>query len=484
MRLPRATFVRPSAIRAPALVLAVCSALTLTAAGPATAREAVAVDDPYAAGLSDPGEDSYYPAKGDPGVDVLHYDLDLNWRRRTRVLVGDAVLTFRATETAPEFRLDLARSLEVQQLRVDGAAVGYAHSGKTLVVRAPVTADSRHTVRVVYRGTPRPVAAPTTRGDFDTVGMQVTRGGGLRTMQEPFGAFTWYPANDHPSDKALYDVEVSTPKGWVGVSNGTMTSRVDRARTTTTWHLADPAASYLMTLAVGRYVRRTDTGPHGLPLSFWVPRGQAGDYMTVFRFVARDLAWLEKRLGRYPFQSAGAVVVPGGSAMETQTMVTYGADAFGLQAREVMVHELAHQWWGNTVTPADWSDVWLNEGMAMYLEGRWDTDHGGAPWSDWRLWFRSANEWAREDEGPPAAYDRDRFAETCVYYCTAAMFEKLRTTVGDEMFWRLVRRWPQQHRDSNADRDAFVSWVNEETGRDLTGFFDDWLLSPTWPPVD
>ena len=441
---------------------------------------------PFDEGISEPREDSYYPSKGDPGVDVLHYGLDLNWRRSARTLVGHAVLDVRATGPTDRFRLDLHSAMQVSSVKVDGSAVTASHTGKTLTVPLPaeVSADSRHVLEVDYRGTPQPVRGPTTRPDLQRIGMRVTKDGQLRTMQEPFGAFTWYPANDQPSDKALYDITIESPPGWSGISNGTMTRLpANGDRPVRSWHLSDPASTYLVTLAVGPYAHRTATGPGGLPLNFWVPRQHTSDYMRVLRNVPRDLVWLEDKLGPYPFDSAGAVVVPGGSAMETQTLVTFGARLFGRGgAREVMVHELAHQWYGDTVSPNDWTGLWLNEGMAMYLQAKWNVDHTRTPWSLWREVFEIENSFEREADGPPAAYKRKHFAETCVYYCTALMYDHLRERLGNRTFWRLVRQWPQTHLNSNADTATFVSWVESETGRELSSFFDRWLLSPTWPP--
>lgn len=440
---------------------------------------------PYDAGLSDPREDSYYPSKGDPGIDVLHYALDLSWRRDSRTLVGQAGITLRATETADSFQLDLHGAMDVASVSVDGTAASFGHHGKTLTIREPVSANSRHRVDIAYAGTPQGVPAPSPRPDMRSIGMQVTRDGQLWTMQEPFGAFTWYPSNDQPSDKALYDITVDAPEGMVGVANGTMTSRLDTGgRTQTSFHLSDPAATYLITLAVGPYLHRSTTGPHGLPVDVWALPADR-ELLDIRHMMSDDLTWLESRLGRYPFANAGVVFVPGDSAMETQGLVTFGARGSHARpsvVRETLVHELIHQWYGDTVTPSDWRDLWLNEGMAMYLQARWDADHGGASWKDWVSRFRAYNSFGRETDGPPGAYFRDEFGLTCVYYCTAAMFERLRKDVGDDTFWRLVRQWPQTHLNTNADRREFEAWVEARTGRDLTDFFRRWLLSPTWPP--
>ncbi|KQW48379.1 hypothetical protein ASC77_06350 [Nocardioides sp. Root1257] len=438
----------------------------------------------YDAGLSAPREDSYYPDHGDPGVDTLHYALDLTWQRASRTLSGVADIRLRATTGAPSFQLDLGRALHVSEVTVDGERATTSHDGDVLRIDSPVVADRRYDVRVVYRGTPRPTPAPTTRGDFQSIGMAVTADGQLRTMQEPYGAFTWYPVNDHPSDKALYDVRVTAPRGWVGVSNGRLVSqRRTSKQTTTRFHLEHPAASYLVTLAVGPFAHRTATGPHGLPLSYWLPRGEVAHYLKALRHLPDDLRWLEARLGRYPFESAGVVVVPGASAMETQTLVTFGRQTWGrpIEARETMVHELAHQWWGDTVTPSDWRDLWMNEGMAMYLEARWSSEHTDITWRDWVQAFRGSNSFSREEQGGPGAYDPEMFATDCVYFCTALMYETLRKKVGDRDFWRIVRQWPQRTPDTNVTRAGFERYAERVTGDELTSFLDRWLNRKSWP---
>jgi aminopeptidase N len=455
----------------------------LTAVGlAATLLASPAPAAPYDAGVSTPREDSYYPQHGDPGIDVLHYGLHLDWNKR--VLRGDADITLRATADAGSFQLDLGNAMKVSRVTVDGVAVVTSRTRNVLHVEAPVVADTRYDVRVVYRGRPRPVHAPTTRSDQETIGMRVVDGQ-LRTMQEPFGAFTWYPSNDHPSDKALFDLTVAAPRSWVGVSNGTLVStRRTATRTITRFHLAHPVATYLTTLAVGPYVHRTATGPHGLPLSYWLPKQDTSRYLQTLRHLPADLRWLERRLGRYPFESAGVVIVPGSSAMETQTLVTFGRRTWGKPeyAREIMVHELAHQWYGDTQTPSDWADLWLNEGMAMYIQARWSAEHTTLRWSDWMRYFRDGNVWDRDEQGGPGAYDPDMFATNCVYVCTAAMYDALRTRIGDRTFWRLVARWPHRRPDSNVDRAMFETFVEKATGKDLTSFFDTWLNSPVWPP--
>lgn len=454
-------------------------ALLVPTAGPATAA-------PLSEGRSTPVEDTYYPDKGDPGVDVLHYGLNLTWLPRSRMLRGVARVTLRATANDRNFQLDLGDPLRVRSVHVDGRRSKFTHRGKTLRVNRRVERNHRYRVRVAYHGTPRPVKAPTTRPDMPRVGWTTTRSGQVWTMQEPFGAFTWYPSNDQPSDKALYDVRISAPGRWVGVSNGQLRSRrYAKGRTRTHWRLDQPAATYLTTIAIGPYARHRQTGPHGLPMTYWVPRNQPRLVRALTRTPAA-MRFLERRLGRYPFDRVGVVLVPSESAMETQEMITLGIGNFEYgdgAVRDVMVHELAHHWYGDTVTPRDWRDVWMNEGMATYLEARWTVAQGDSTWRGWQRYWRQWDQRYRNRYGPPGAYDRDQFAEINVYYCSALMFDELRQLVGDRTFNRIVRQWPRAHRDSSQSRGSYVAWLSDQTGRDLRPFFEKWLMSRRSPVV-
>ena len=250
--------------------------------------------------LSEPVEDSVYPDVGDPSVDSLHYDLDLAWTPDTRTLVGAATIELRSTSTSDHLQLDLGEPLEVSELTLDGAEVPFEHLGKNLVVSAPVTEDERYVLDVRYSGTPEPTPAPTTRRDFSTSGWTITPGGETWTMQEPYGAFTWYPVNDQPSDKAFYDISVTVPSPWVGIANGVLTDQTEHdGLTTTAWHLSAPASSYVVTVATGDYTRTTNTSQSGTEISYWVPSDRPG-LAPGLEAAAEGLDWLEALLGPVP----------------------------------------------------------------------------------------------------------------------------------------------------------------------------------------
>lgn len=434
--------------------------------------------DPGDPARSTPRADPVYPAVGDDVVDALHYDLRLDWRRPTRELAGLERLTFRAARASDGLRLDLSRRLRVAWVRLDGVAVPFSRPGDDLVVTAPVVADSTHELTLSYRGRPAPVRAPGTRDDVPALGLTPTPEGGAWTMQEPYGALTWYAVDDQPSDKARYDVTVTTPPGWRGVSGGRLVSeRVHHARRTMHWRLSDPASSYLTTLAIGDYERRSVRGSGTVPIvSLWVPAAQARSYQRRFLHLGDDLGWLERRLGPYPWPSLGVVLVPSRSAMETQSTLTLGA---GIRptARWVVVHEVSHQWYGDLVTPSTWRDVWMNEGMATYLQTLWESQHGQGRMADSVEYWHFQEAQLREDAGPPADYEPTRFGDSNVYYVPALMWHRLRQQVGDAAFWDAVRAWPQARARGVSDEADLVAWWSARTGQDLAPFFQRWLHS-------
>lgn len=440
--------------------------------------------DDVAEAVSQTREDSVYPEVGDPLVDALHYDLTLAWTPESDTLLATERLTFRATAEADEVRLDFDDVLTIDALTIDGEEVEHTREDKDLLIQHAVEADEEYVLEMTYSGTPEPYEAPTQRSDFRLgVGWHVTPEHEVWTIQEPYGAFTWYAANDQPADKAYYDFTLSVPEPWTGIANGelTDTTEADGLRTTT-WHLAEPASSYLVTVAFADYTPTELESASGVPITLWGPTDDdAALGETTYAPEAMD--WLEQYLGPYPFDTFGILIYDGESGMETQTMVTLGSTAYST-SKAVVVHELAHHWYGDTVTPADWSDVWMNEGMAMYLQGMWEAEEEGITvdqkMDDWAV-FESE---LRNFSGPPADYDPTNFGDGNIYFGPALMWHELRQQIGDDAFFALLRDWPADQENDTADREEYLSWIEAETGEELTAFFDDWLLGETTPPRD
>jgi aminopeptidase N len=435
-------------------------------------------------GQSSPVTDSYYPSHEDAGVDVLSYDLSLRWAPRNRVLRGTATVRARATVDESTLKLALSKLLTVTSVTVDDCAVATTHAGNDLIVPGPFGKNSTHTLVIRYQGSPGPVKAPTQRADVRKTGWHTTRSGAVWTMQEPFGAFTWYPVNDTPSDKAMYHVRIDVPHRWVGLFNGPIaSSRVSHGRRITQFAPAHPIASYVTTIAIGPYRRVSTAAYDGTPVVVWIPRSHP-EYATRLNKTAADYRWLRKQLGQYPFDQVGIVVVHAQSAMETPGLITLGDRQLRLskqKLRAVVEHELSHAWFGDTATPTDWKDLWLNEGFAMYYQAKFESRRG---WTTWHKQVKTWNDWdqyLRTEYGPPGAYNHDSFASLNVYWCAARMLDKLATKVGRDAFPRLARRWIAAHRDTNVSRDSFLQWWSAQTGQDLTTFLTTWLTATTSP---
>jgi aminopeptidase N len=361
---------------------------TVAASSPAASSSpsAPALDySEWQAGKSSPVADPIYPKYGNANVDVLHYGLDLTWTPESKTLTGQATIQLRAAAELTSIALDFSPAYAIDSTTVDGASTAGSVADGKLTVPAAVAKDKDATLVVRYHGTPKTVPMPSHRGDAEPLGLTVTADGGLWTMQEPYGAATWYPSNDQPSDKALYDISITVPAGWAGIASGTPKGQDGNTfRYTST----DPVATYLTTLAVGKYKQETVTGPHGLPIVYWYRPGVDDEMMKLVRKSPSHLTWLEQRFGSYPFPSAGVVLVPSASGMETQQMVTLGDKLLsgGATAGNVdadLLHEYAHQWFGDTVTPSQWKDLWLNEGWATYAQALYTNERDKVSAARW-----------------------------------------------------------------------------------------------------
>ncbi|MGI8613323.1 MAG: M1 family metallopeptidase [Nocardioidaceae bacterium] len=433
------------------------------------------------AAKSDPVEDPYYPATSNPEVDVLHYFLDLAYR--ANALSGTATVTFRATRPTSTIRLDLADALRVTKVTLDHADVGFKHTANGLTMRTPrLKPGDIHTFAIAYSGQPQSVAAPSKRRDLtEGLGWNTAPDGTVYTFQEPYGAFTWYPVNDHPSDKALYDARITTSAPNVGVFNGVLQNKhVDGDVTTTTWHVAEPVASYLTTIAIGPYQQYAGPKRSGLSITYWLMKRDKNLLPQLRAEGADAFSWLVAHAGPYPFSSLGVVVVEGQSAMETQTMITLNRGSAEVGGSTLM-HEMAHQWYGDSVTPTTWQGLWLNEGWAEYMQFWFEADTQPNEPGPRISQLRRYDNQGRRVAGPPGDYRPDRFAATNVYLGPALMLGEIRKQVGDARFEQLVKAWPAQHAYQNVDRAEFTHWVNDFTGQDLTALINRWLDSPHTP---
>jgi aminopeptidase N len=459
--------------------------VTPTAAPSSAAPAAPAVDyTAWQAGKSTLVADKLYPEHGNAGLDVLQYDLKLDWDPAKKILTGTATLRIRPTAAASEIKLDFA-TLSVDKVTVDDKAATGTLAKEKLTVPAELVADRPVTLVVDYHGTPEQVAFPSHRGDAkEGNGLRPAKNGGAWTMQEPWGAMTWYPANELVSDKALYDIAVTVPEGWVAAANGTPGPVEGNTYRYTS---AVPTAAYLTTLAVDKYKKVEQAGPHGVKLTYFVVPKTDDKLLPVLKKSPQLLSWLEERLGTYPFETGGALVNGSISAMETQQMISMGRPTgkWDKEAQdyfeETLVHEYAHQWFGDTVTPSTWTDLWLNEGFAQYLQYLYEQKVHKFSDAALETFLRKRDAELRKKVGPPGKPDAAEFAESNVYICGATMLKELNDALGDTKFFALLKAWVAEHKNTSQDRAAFIAFVKQNTGKDYSKLINTWLDSPTTP---
>ncbi|MFC9558961.1 M1 family metallopeptidase [Agromyces sp. NPDC056965] len=491
-----------------AVALAVIGGLGATGA---VAAPGAAGGPRYTAGAPGAG-DSYFPYAGNGGYDVQHYDLGVTYSPPAAAPAplagrfdGTATIDLVATQDLDRFNLDL-RGMTVSSLTVNGKtaklvappAAGAVVDGAaywqvqndaervwelTVQPRPKLKAGQSARVVVEYGG-------PTTRPlDIEEAlyGWVTTRDGAM-VVSEPEGSMTWYPVSDHQTDKASYSFAITVPEGKVAVANGTQPRPEETAGGWTTWFwdAPDQQASYLTTASVGDFdLRETYFSSSGVPIVDAVDtKLSAGRLATTDASLARQVAMIdffESRFGPYPFSSFGAIVDNDsvGYALETQTRPVYSSQA----SQGTVAHELAHQWFGDAVSPERWQDIWLNEGWATYATRMWTEHTGGTTaqqaYDNWYNQTRPASYWQLRIGDPGAL---GLFAGQ-IYDRGAGTLHALRVELGDEAFFAGTRLWLERYDDSAATADEFQAVFEEASGADLDAFFKIWLYDQVKPPA-
>jgi aminopeptidase N len=438
---------------------------------------------PGAAGIGD----AYYPKDGNGGYDVRHHDIDVRYDTASGRLEGSTVLTLRFHQHVDRFNLDLMPAVDgvsVNGVELDPSAYEkQGASGHELVVTppSPILPGAEVAVRVDYHGVPRNL-------DYRGRNPWIWSADETMATNEPHIAPWWFPTSDHPVQKATYDITVSVPLGQQAISNGELVEQQD-AGDWSTWHwrMDDPMASYLAFFAAGRFQVESGTA-RGLDylnaVSRALPRKQRTRAMDLMRRTPGIVRWFEGWLGDYPFDSTGGVTTSlfSGFALENQGRPTYPYLGNGAYARSVVVHEVAHQWFGNLVSVRRWRHIWLNEGFATWAEWRYDEGHGG-PTAQRRLLSRFESYRAGDrfwdlviaDPGP------NRLFAYPVYERGAMALQALRHRIGNRDFSRLLRVWLRDQGGGNASVRSFKTYAERISGRQLDGLFRAWLHTGSKP---
>jgi aminopeptidase N len=441
--------------------------------------------DVGAPGLGDP----YFPRAGNGGYDAQHYDLNLSYDRRSNRLAGVARIRARALTGLTRFGLDL-KGMRVRRIEVDGRRATFHRAGAELriVPRTALAAGQVFTVAVRYRGVPRTIAG--SQIEFgEPYGFLHTPDGAF-VAAEPNGAYTWFPCNDHPADKATFTFRITVPKGSRAVANGTLVSRSARhGRRTFVWREDAPMATYLATVDTGRWLIRHGRTKGGVPVTVAVdpkiaPHRARRTARFFLRTTARTVDYESTVFGPYPFSSTGAIADDAryhgdrlGFSLETQTRPVYS----GLIDSITIAHEIAHQWFGDSVSVTRWSDIWLNEGFASFAEYLWlDHTHQLTAHQSFRADYavpRRSPFWKVVVTDPK----RDTMFDLAVYRRGAMTLQALREKIGDGPFFTILKTWTATHRHGNATTAEFIALAEQVSGRDLGPFFHAWLYTAHKP---
>ena len=444
-----------------------CAGLLVTGLLAVAAAQA---QSPGTPGIGDP----YFPLMGNGGYEVDHYDLNLRARPKPDKLKAIATVSATATRALSSFNLDF-RGLRVTSVTVNGARASVTRRGGEMTVTpaGPIAAGANFTVVVAYHGRPRPIGG---------IGWIRTHDG-TAAFSEPNGSPSWFPCNDHPSDKATYSFTVTVPRRFHAIANGLLDSSQRHGGSARfAWHEPQPMATYLATVTIGHF-RIKPSVVDGLPAWTAVSRGLGRQSRKGLRKLPKVISLYGDRFGAYPFSSAGSIVVPGKSetALETQTRPVYLGAPFGA----VVAHETAHQWFGDAVSLAQWQDVWLNEGFATWSQWMWSARGGDRKLRDtfenyFNLNFKSVgirHFWKL----PPGAPGPKKLFSFAVYYRGAMTLEALREKVGDAVFYSILHDWVSQHRYANGTTQQFISLATADSSVSLDHFFDLWLFQPRKP---
>ena len=428
--------------------------------------------------------DEFFPTFGNRGIDVRHYAISLDVTGQGGRLDGKAVLDIKATERLQRFSLDLSR-LNVRKVEIDGVPVSFSQSNDKLFVRLASAVPRGRTfrARISYGGVPRPIPDPTVEDPSEVPGLGWTRyRNSSYVVSEPVGAGSWYPVNDVPTDKATYRFAITVDKPYTALANGEPVSVIDLGqRRRFVWAQRQPMASYLAITDVDRYRVERGRSASGVPIRNYLTSATPAESVAAMRKTPQMIGLIERLIGPYPFAGYGAVMVDDPDlyyALETQSVSTFPSSWVD---ELTVVHELAHQWFGDAVTVAQWRDLWLAEGFATYFEYLWQ--YRGRP-RDFANGLNELYRYVVRFEVGPAVVSRpeDIFADN-TYYRGALTLEALRRDIGDAKFQRVLRSWYRTHRNGNATSADFIRLAVSIGGPGVRPLLHAWLYEQPVPPL-
>jgi aminopeptidase N len=476
-----------------AVLVAVVGLVTLAVGLPGAAQAQGGGCLPGASGVGD----KHYPTYGNGGYDVRNYLLDAAYDPDTNVLDGKAAIEAEATQNLCSFNLDFV-GMDLRRVEVDGKPAMWTRDDHELTVTPEhsLKKGTNFKVEARYDGVPTEFVIP---GTTLRTGFMATPEGATVAGQ-PEVAAGWYPVNDHPLDKASYTFRVTVPQPYEVVANGFLRNRIDQGSNTTwTWRASEPMASYLATIDIAQDwdvdEGQTDSGlPQYDAVDSHITGPIRDEIDRALGLQSEALDMLSDAFGPYPFDTVGAIVPNQEDlrfALETQTRPVYSkrfwinSQGQPRNADFVIVHELAHQWYGDDVALARWQHIWLNEGFATYAEWLWEEHEDRA--TPQEIFEATYNDIPADDEfwsvviGDPTI---ELLFHDAVYVRGAMTLQALRNEVGDDDFFAIIREWAASKSGGNGTTAEFIDLAEQISGQQLDDLFDLWLFTDTKPPPD
>lgn len=457
-----------------------CSLTLVLTAAPVVAQAANSATHfkPGSVGIGDP----YVPHEGNGGYEVDRYSINLKFDPATDRI--DATTRIRATATQNLSRMNFdLYGLDVTRVVVNGDRATTARAPRELIVtpRHGIHKHAHFVVKVHYKGKPETLNDP----DLGLSGWFNTSDGAI-VVGEPEAGMFWFPANEHPSDKARFDVTATVPKGLTAVSNGLPQGKPKSRHgwTTFSWASSEPMATYMATVDIGKFRRSSSTTKSGVPVLNYVDPHFKTSVDDSVNKTAAIIDYYETRFGSYPWDAAGGIVDNYTSyyALENATRPTYDEATVGWGAlTRTVAHELGHQWFGDSVALNRWRDIWLNEGFATYLEWNWVAHKGPKSMADIFDHFYSlpakSSFWQLKVDDPTYAH----LFDSPIYYRGAMTLYALRLKVGNATVDQVLRRWASSNRGGNGTTPQFIRLAERLADGNLDHFFHVWLEKPVKP---
>lgn len=417
--------------------------------------------------------------------DVTRYFLDLEFIPTTRTVTGSVTISLTPAQGGfDQVVFDLYDNMTVSQVARGAQLLSFSRGSNqlTIVLDRPFAAGEPLELKVTYSGTPLDSAGAF---GWNKYFFPPTQRNMAWSLSEPEGARSWWPCKDRPDDKAMVEMWWTVPSTWTATGNGVLigTETLPSSRKRYKWRPSDPLTTYLVSIAATVYVKVSDSytplAGGTMPIDHYVYSELRNQAIESFAPTASMIGFYARTFGEYPFvaDKYGHSTFPFGGAMEHSTNTSYGYFLVdGGHANDyVIAHELAHQWWGDSISPQTWPDVWLNEGFATYSEALWAEELGGA--ANYRAYMNSLY---RSSFAGPVYDPIDLFGST-VYDKGAWVNHMLRWVLGDAAFRGSWRDWYDLRRNTTGNTAQYRQTLENRHGAPLDWFFAQWVYGTGMP---